>query len=234
MKRIIILICSTFLIQAVLLAEGIESFGESMDELCQNPSSQKFEDFQKQAEELEAELCAEGNNIDLLAAVMIAKIVEKYSWPIHDDGRIGEMAQQILEGNTDLAKYVEDDDWVDPAKLDVWWISYFATGDEKYLDKLLKYAGEELPENDMDQMMVIGAATWSFKSNCEQNDSVRAYAKKCLNEPKYEHKKAYLKECAEHRTLKDIIRAKTNEDGSSSCFFDIELLDLFSEQILNI
>lgn len=82
---------------------------------------------------------------------------------------------------------------VTPAKLDFWWASYFATGEEQYFFKILKFAGEEKPKNDIAKLLIIGAATWSFKSNCKQHKSIRDFALKMnTNKELSEHKRKYL------------------------------------------
>ena len=76
-------------------------------------------------------------------AVVFAMVSKKYDLPIVERVIAGK-SREILEGKTDFARYVFDDSKVDAGKLDIWWASYFSTGDTGYLDKLLKYAGEEL------------------------------------------------------------------------------------------
>lgn len=196
MKTLIKLIYTVTLIPALLFADDFESFGKQMGDFYLSPSQQEFEVFQVQANRFEEELCAKDNGTGLLVSVMISEISKKYSWPISREGKIATTAKEIAKGESDLAKYVEDDKQVDPGKLDIWWCSYFATGETKYLDKLLVYAGEELPEGDINKMMVIGAATWSFKSNCEHHESIKSYTLKMIDKPEYTHKKAFLQECA--------------------------------------
>jgi len=189
-----LLIC-TLLIPSLLFADSLEEFGKTTVDFYRAPSKEKFEVFQQQAAELEDMLCKNDNGADLMVSVMFARIAEKHSWPIRDNSKIGKTAKEVLKGQSKLAKYVADDNQVDPGKLDLWWASYFATGEEAYLEKILKYAGEKMPEGNINKLLIIGAATWSFKSNCEQHAAIRAYASKCINDPQYAHKKAYLQEC---------------------------------------
>lgn len=196
MKILLKLLYTALLIPTLLLAEDMEDFGKQMGDFYLSPSQQKFESFQIQAGRFEEKLCAKDNGTGLLVSVMIAEISKKHSWPISGEGKIATMASEIVKGESDLAKYVEDDKQIDPGKLDVWWCSYFATGETKYLDKLLAYAGEELPEGDINKMMIVGAATWSFKSNCNQHESIKRYTLAQIENPEYAHKKSFLKECA--------------------------------------
>ena len=196
MKIFIKLICSIALIPTLVFAESLEDFGREMGDFYLSPSRQKFENFQNQAEKFEKELCARDNGTGLLVSVMIAEISKKHSWPITGEGKLSTTAREIAKGKSALAKYVEDDKQVDPGKLDIWWCSYFATGETRYLDKLLVYAGEELPEADISKMIIVGAATWSFKSNCNQHESIKCYTLTQIENPEYAHKKSFLEECA--------------------------------------
>jgi len=146
-----------------------------------NPTEKNFVQFQKLAGKFEQELKSSGNSADIMVALMTARISEKHNWPILQSF-FSRQSKEILEGTSDLAKFINNDNAVNPAKLDFWWASYFATGEEKYLKKLLKYAGEEMPKGDTAKLMVIGAATWSFKSNCKQHKSIRDFALKMSND----------------------------------------------------
>lgn len=196
MKTRLKLLYTALIIPTLLLAEDMKDFDKQMGNFYLSPSQQKFEAFQIQADRFEEELCAKDNGSGLLVSVMIAEISKKHSWPISGKGKISVTANEIVKGASDLAKYVEDDTQIDPGKLDIWWCSYFATGETKYLDKLLVYAGEELPEGDINKIMIVGAATWSFKSNCNQHESIKRYTLAQIENPEYAHKKSFLKECA--------------------------------------
>jgi hypothetical protein len=175
--------------------ESLEDFGYRMSYFYIAPSREAFSDFQRGASQFKRELEGAGNGADLLVSVMIAKISEKYDWPI-SDGAFSANANEILAGKSRLSKYLIDDSQVDPTKLDVWWASFFATGEEHYLENIIQYAGLELPKSDIGKMLVIGAATWSFRANCRQHKKVLEFAKRKLssvtdNEPQME----FLRDC---------------------------------------
>lgn len=151
-----------------------------------------FIQFQKSADKFEDQLKSSGNSADIMIALMIARISEKHNWPIQQSF-FSKQAKEILEGKSDLAKFLNNDDAVTPAKLDFWWASYFATGEEQYLLKILRFAGEEIPKGDTAKLMVIGAATWSFKSNCKQHKTIRDFALKISKDNTIsEYKRNYL------------------------------------------
>jgi hypothetical protein len=70
---------------------------------------------------------------------------------------LGKTAKEILDGVSELAKYVNDDSQIDPTKPDVWWASFFATGSPQYFEHLFHYAAQKLPEHDAGRMLVIAA-----------------------------------------------------------------------------
>ena len=178
-------------------AEEFEDFGRQTSYFYLNPSRESFEKFQQQAESFREKLDSLGNGASVLVAVMIARISEAHDWPI-TEGVFGDRAREILEGKSRFAMYVGDDSQVDPTKLDIWWASFFATGDGEYLDKILEYAGLDLPESDVASILVIGAATWSFKSNCRQHQRVLEYAKSRLRRGGLpESQMRFLRECIE-------------------------------------
>lgn len=176
------------LIASCSFANDMEKLGNQLNNFYLEPTKEKFIDFQLTANKFETELTSSRNSSDILVALMTARISEKYKWPI-EDTFFDEQAKEILEGKSELAQFINNDDLVSPAKLDMWWASYFATGDETYLHKLLKYAGEDLPKGDTAKLMVVGAATWSFKSNCKQHQSIRDFAQKMSQDNSLSSKK---------------------------------------------
>ena len=171
-----------------------EAYSTDLTNFYLSPSPQNFDTVQLKADKFKRRLKKTKTNADLMVSVMIARIAEKYSWPIYHNSNIGRTAQEILDGQSQLAEYIVDDGQVDLLKLDLWWASYFATGDVIYLNKLLVYAGEDVHEGDIDGMLIT-AATWSFTVNCNNHDLVREYASKCLANSKYQNKKEYLEAC---------------------------------------
>jgi hypothetical protein len=209
MKSIALLFClAASLWCQTVLADDLEEFGSQISYFYLAPSQESFSAFQKNANKFRAKLEGAGNGADILVAVMIAKISQTHHWPI-EDGAFAKRAKEIAEGNSQLAKYINDDSQVDPTKLDIWWASFFATGEERYLGNIFKYAGLDLPERDIGRMLIVGAATWSFKSNCRQHKKVLEFAKKKLNSPTLPGAQAkFVKECIE------FAEAKNTEQGS--------------------
>ena len=130
---------------------------------------------------------------DFLEAVFAARVSEKYGYPIIGTGYVPETAREILLGQSDKARFVSDDELVDVFKLDVWWYSFYATGEEVYLAKILDYAVGRKWTDDMAEVM--GKAQRSFKSHCARHRLVREFASLALDDPAYRDGQRYLREC---------------------------------------
>lgn len=190
--RKILLILSFFITSFCYANDELQKVVEQMSNFYLSPTEANFIQFQKSADKFENQFKSSGNSADIMVALMTARISEKHKWPIQQSFFSGQ-AKEILEGKTDLAKFLNNDEEVTPAKLDFWWASYFATGEEQYLLKILKFAGEEMPKGDIAKLLVISAATWSFKSNCKQHKTIRDFAlKKSQDNGISKHKKNYL------------------------------------------
>lgn len=176
-------------------ANELEQFGEQMAYFYLSPTRESFEEFQKRAEKFAPQLRSSGNGADLLTAVMIGKASQVHGWPL-GNGPLAKTAREISKGQSQLARYVADDDQVDPTKLDIWWASFFATGDTRFLEKILQFAGQESPKGDVGRMLVVGAATWSFKANCGQHLRVLDFARqKLASMGEGAEKAAFLRDC---------------------------------------
>jgi hypothetical protein len=174
-------------------ADTPRDFSRQMMNFYRAPSLEAFQQYQKDGDAFEGALAERG--ADIYLAVGIARISEKFKWPITGKGKAAARAKEILEGKSSLAKYVADDDAVDPSKLDIWWVSFLSTGDDKYLSKLLRYAGETPPEGDRERFVIIKAASWSFKSNCAQHTVVRDFARSQIKTTRNPEKRKYLEDC---------------------------------------
>lgn len=185
-----------FSLSAATDNQALEKSGERASYFYLNPTKQEYEELQKEADRFAVAMEKLGNKSDVATAVELARISEKYNWDVSGKTKIADMARQIRNHQGNLAKYVDDDRLVDPGKLDIWWTSFFATGETKYLSKILKYA-EPLQKHAKvtSDLMVAYAATWSFKSNCGQHKAVAAFAKQSLDSNAFPLKKDFLKEC---------------------------------------
>lgn len=180
------------------LSDDFDDFGNQITYFYLSPSQSQFDAFQSNADKFQDILDSSENSASLLVAVMIARISQKYNWPI-GSGVLGQRAKEIVEGKSQVARYVSDDSLIDPTKLDIWWASFFATGDEYYLERIFQYAGLALPKGDSEMMLVIGAATWSFRSNCRQHKMVLEFARKKQNLPSLpEAQVRFIEDCIAH------------------------------------
>lgn len=175
------------------------------------PSADNFATFQRRADALQAELKNSSKAAPTIVAVMIAEISRKHGWPIADTA-FGSVAKEILEGKTDFAKFVSDDAAVDPLKLDIWWASFSATGEDRFLEKIFAHVGIAYPEDELERSVTIKAASWSFASNCRQHEPVLAFAKRKLQSSTVSKDQArFLEGCIEIAEAKR--RAET--DGAA-------------------
>lgn len=197
MKALIGLLAGILMFATLSRADQFKAFSEELPYFYLKPTKDRYVKLQADADRFASKVQKQGNGADLLVAVMIAKISEKYHWGIAGEGRMSAMAREITKGNSRLAKYVASDTEVDPSKLDIWWVNFFATGETEYLGKILRYA--ETPKGGpLGDMVVKWAAAWSFKSNCKQHKAIAAFARECLRRSLFPGKREFLKECISH------------------------------------
>jgi hypothetical protein len=181
-------------------AADVQKFGGEMTYFYLAPGPENFRHLQAEADGM-ADSLPKSGNVDLLAAVVIATAAEKHHWEITGSGRISRLAKELQVGKSRTAKYVRDDSVVDVAKLDVWWADFFATGDEKYLAKILRHAKHPQPGERAADFMMPAVAAWSFKSNCQQHKGVLAFARNCFQSNAFPDKKEFLQECVKYGAM---------------------------------
>ena len=167
----------------VSAADSFEATGERMTHFYLSPTRDEFDAIQngikanlKQFKAQEKE-----NGTALMAAVFLARASEKYHYPLLDIGHLDDTARSIAtRDGSKASNYVHDDSQIDPGKLDIWWISYFATGDTSFLDKILANVADPKSRSGVTNILVAGMANWSVASNCEQHAAVLEYVRSVL------------------------------------------------------
>ena len=80
---------------------------------------------------------------------------------------------ELQSQTTGNAKPIEDRDINSPAIIDELWGAFCATGDEKYVNRLMTtLPWIEGTETDFNKLMIGGAARWSLTSNAQQHPKV--------------------------------------------------------------
>lgn len=175
---LLVMLASTFF-PNTSKAQNLDDFQDKGTYFYLSPSEKAFNEFQKSAEDNKNEILRLGNGSEIITSVMLARINAKYNWPLTDN-IFGTIAKEILVGKSPLAKYVNDDSQVTPNKIDIWWASFFATGEDIYLKKIFNYVGKIPDKSDDELTVLILVSSWSFKSICQQHDKVLGFAKQML------------------------------------------------------
>ncbi len=197
MKARTVVVVVLALLAQTARAGKLDKLGDEVAYFYLNPSRENFLRLQTEADRLEDSLPKE-SNASLLIAVEIATAAEKHHWKISDGGQISRLAQEVRAGKSELAKYVRDDSIVDVVKLDIWWAGFCATGDDRYLAKILRRAKHPQPGERAADFMMPAMAAWSFKTNCRQHKAVLRFARSCLKSNAFPGKKEFLQECVKY------------------------------------
>ena len=176
-------------------AAALEQLTEVSKKMMDFQSSPTQENFSSISEMVEANSdfiirFSQQNGADRLMSTFLARASVKYDFDIVGEGEIFQLAKDIAANNeqNEVANFVNDNETVTPAKLDVWWVSFFATGDTDYLERILAQVNSE-------KILIKGAAEWSFKSNCANQPEVKAFAEKAVEDEAWAEQREFLKEC---------------------------------------
>jgi hypothetical protein len=186
-------------------ASSPDALAEQMTYFYLEPSEESFAAFQQGVATNFEKLSSGNPGFTTLMSVFLGKVHEKHGWPLADIHDLDDQARAIANHDaSELSRYVWDDTQVDPGKLDVWWASFFATGNTRYLENLIGQLGDLEAQRGAANIMVMGAANWSFNSNCRQHSAVLMYAKSVLrrNPP-----------VPNHDALKEIVEQAEKPDG---------------------
>ena len=184
---------------------ALEVLGNQLTYFYLNPSEEEFSALQQGIAMHYDELSSSGAGFSTLISVFLGKVHEKHGWSLLDIRDLDEQALSVADRDgSDLSRYVWDDTQIDPGKLDVWWTSFFATGDTMYLDKLINQVGDLEAQSGTENIMVMGAANWSVSANCRQHPAVLKYAKSVLrHDPPVPNRE----------TLEEIVKQTGEPDG---------------------
>ena len=192
-------------------------FEKRMTSFFQNPTKAHFDEIAGLIAKNEDAFIKKSNHVALLMAVFLARAHEKFGFELPAEGRIAAKARQIVDNGPDdkMARFVNHKKPITPTKLDVWWVSFFATGDEKYLELILSQVmdlKETKGKHDMGRLLVAGAANWSFRSNVQQHPAICKFAEKAAKNPKWKEQRDFLESCiAEASKPKEPVNVPSNK-----------------------
>ncbi|WP_422444502.1 MULTISPECIES: hypothetical protein [unclassified Endozoicomonas] len=157
-----------------------------------DPSEAKFRQFEKLTDLHFDHLDTGEGCLKHKLPFVIALISEKNNWPIQS-AKCGALASEIIEGSSELAKWINSNR-VCPEKLDFWWSGFFATGEEKYLEKILKVIGPTTSQTKNVIKATKGAAEWSLKTYCEDHQAVQDFARRMRDDSSLsDYQREYLR-----------------------------------------
>lgn len=163
----------------------------------QQPNQADFNWVQDNRQSIEDALTANKKRHNAFAGVVVwvSQVADKHQWKIQPDyypsaikqlNTPGSRAYQIFHGKPQIT----------PQTLDMWWSSFFATGDMEYVKRIFNQAKQlqkitadaeknaqqgKKSKRDILAFLVAGAAEWSFLSNCRQHAVIQVFAKKQLS-----------------------------------------------------
>jgi hypothetical protein len=95
-----------------------------------------------------------------------------------NSGSVSEYAEKLIANRVpDLL----NDEIANPGFLDMLWGSFFATGDERYVQRIISVLPLVKEKKDIAKMLIGGAAQWSLTSNAKQHKKVMDI---CISEQK--------------------------------------------------
>ncbi len=179
-----VLLACALSVPALAASIPAEDISEALMGFYQAPSPERFDAIQAG---LAANLAAFETGKDGVAtptATFLARVHQKHGWPLRDVGGLDELARSIAgRDGSEIALFVNDDGWVTPSKLDVWWSSFFATGETRYIDRIvaqLRDPAEVKADPTAPSHLVAAAASWALGANARQHPTVMAHLRSLL------------------------------------------------------
>ncbi|MDP8079610.1 hypothetical protein [Phocoenobacter skyensis] len=166
----------------------VNQLGQKMMSFYQNPQQQRFDEIQQ------GMMALYGKTTKIPIMVVWANAVsQKYGWKINQDF-YPELVKQLRNSQSEFSQFVANDEIVVSMKLDIWWSSFFATGEDKYVRKIFdqaikfkevkQYLDNKKTQTNQDAfyLMTLFSADWSFKANCKHHKKIRTFAHKWQRE----------------------------------------------------
>jgi hypothetical protein len=178
---------------------NLEEFSKEISHFYENPTQENFDKIEKYISEHPKEFETK-DGAKLLTALILARASQKYNLKLQNNS-LSKIVDDIKSNRGDFVKFVNSR-LINPFKLDVWWASFFATGDSIYLERIFYFVGKDInKERNIKKMLTYGSANWSFISNCRQHKKIRDFAKEQMIYKLPKGKQEALKACLKDENL---------------------------------
>lgn len=211
-KSVILWLSRLLMLMAVFVTQATAKDSQSIDEVSipllgainqemtffyTDPRRQVFNHVQERILLLEKPLTETNPTAMWLMATWVYRVSTQYDWPVQATFYPQVMAQ-FADKNSRVGQLIryQGSEVNSPEYLDIWWVSYFATGDNDYLMLLLEVAkqapklkkineskagNKQLTQQDLMPYLTAEAAQWSWLSNCHQHPAIRQFATEQLD-----------------------------------------------------
>lgn len=188
--------------------EIINQIDKDISFFYQNPQKATFIRLQKQFPIIEKYMANKPSRSTALPMIIWLDLVaKKHQWAL-DPTFKPKTIKQLNTPGSKLHQLAYGKGQLSPLKLDIWWSSFFATGDVAYVEKIYQQAKQletinaQMEEGfktqkkqDIFPFLVASAADWSFISNCQQHAVIRDFARNQLKNTVLENEKTLLEKC---------------------------------------
>ena len=146
----------------------------------------------------------------LYSAIVIGYGSKKYNLEIKGEGPVFDAAKAIAADQKEikLVQMLNDNSVKNRIRHDTWWYSFFATGENKYLELLFEHTDDFFDENFKGDPALTILANGNFMRYSKEHEKIAEFCKASIDEHKGTWKESLLRTCVSIAKTKPVAGKK--------------------------
>ena len=161
--------------------QQLQKIDDLLTTFYQKPTQAQMNQLTKSLSEHSDEISLR-TSLGLFSAIVMGYASQKNNLQINGQGEVFDAAKAIAadDESARLVQYLKNHGSVDQTRLDIWWYSFFATGDSQYLDRILEQTGDLFADEFRGDARAALIANGSLMTHAAKHKAVAQYCEKAL------------------------------------------------------
>lgn len=175
---------------------AMQDIEDRMTRFLQEPTQEKLDELAERFSK-NIKYIPPKKEVAILGAITMGRASKKFKLEINGEGHVFNDARAVRDEDKEhyLVKFLADEKKISPPRIKAWWYSFFATGETKFLDPILKLTGDLFADDFQGQRQFALIANGDLMRYSYFFDDVAKFCKTAAGKEKDPWRRSMLKSC---------------------------------------